>query len=121
MDFKGKTAVAEFDESVISAQEIARAMSATPHMMSRDMQYGGVLVLSVAGAKDAATGKKAISALHKVPGVANVTLFPQQDAVGVEFGGKGKATSRQLLDALRAAGLQGVQYVSQASRVPRSL
>src|SRR5437868_8508849 len=87
-------------------------MSTTPYMMSKDMQYGGVLVLSVAGVKDNTIGKKAVAALRKVEGVAKVTVFPQQEAVGVEFTSKGKATSKQLLDALKAAGLQGAQYVS---------
>ena len=49
MNFKGKYATVAFDESVISAQEVARAISDTPHMMGRSMQYGGALLLSVAG------------------------------------------------------------------------
>lgn len=87
-------------------------MTVTPHMMGKDMQYGGILLLSVAGVKDEATGMKAKAALTKVAGVAKVTLYPKQEAVGIEFAGKGKATSKQLLDALKAAGLHGAQYVS---------
>ncbi len=110
VDFRNKSATTEFDESVISAQEVARAMSITPHMMGRDMEYGGILLVSVAGVKDEATGKKATAALRKVEGVAKVTLYPKQEAVGIEFTGKGKVTTKQLIDALEAAGLKGTQY-----------
>lgn len=110
MDFQGKYATVEFEENVISAQEVARAMFGTPHMMGRGMQYGGILVLSVASVKDEAVGKKATAALSKVDGVAKVTLYPQQQAVGVEFTGQGKVTSKQLIAALEAAGLKGTQY-----------
>ena len=110
MDFKGKYTTIEFQEDVISAQQIAHAMSVTPHMMGRSMQYGGVLVLSVAGVKDETVGKKATAALGKVEGVAKVTLYPPQEAVGIEFTSKGKVTSKQLIDALDVAGLNGAQY-----------
>jgi hypothetical protein len=109
VDFKSKSARTEFDETVISAQEVARAMSVTPHMMGRDMQYDGMLVLGVAGVDDEDTGKKATTALRKVEGVAKVTLYPKQQAVGIEFTSKGKVTSKQLLEALDAAGLKGTQ------------
>ena len=115
VDFKGKYATIEFEEKAISAQAVARAMSVTPHMMGRDMQYGGMLLLSVAGVKDEAAGMKAKAALSKVEGVARVTLYPQQQAVGIEFTGKGNVTSKQLLEALDAAGLMGGQY-GMASR-----
>ena len=111
MDFKGKYATIEFQEDVISAQQVARAMSATPHMMGRDMQYGGLLVLSVAGVNEKPTGMKATAALSKVEGVARVTLYPQQEAVGIEFNDKGKVTSKELLAALDEAGLKGARYV----------
>lgn len=110
MDFNGKYATTEFDESVISAQEVGRAMAVTPHMMGRNMRYGGMLLLSIAGFKDEATGKKATAALSKVEGVAKVKLYPQQEAAGIEFTGKGKVTSKQLIEALEAAGLKGTQY-----------
>ncbi|MBX9628848.1 MAG: heavy-metal-associated domain-containing protein [Gemmataceae bacterium] len=110
VDFPGKYAVVEFEEVVISAQEVARAVSATPHMMGREMAYGGVLVLSVPGLKDEATGKKATAALGKVEGVAKVTPYPQQQAVGVEFTDKGKVSTKQLIETLEAAGLKGAQY-----------
>ena len=115
VDFKNKSATAEFDESVLSAQEVARAMLGTPHMMGRDMEYGGILLLSVDGLKDEAAGKKASAALSKVEGIAKVTPYPKHQAVGVEFTGKGKVTTKQLIDALDAAGLKGGQY-GMASR-----
>jgi copper chaperone CopZ len=112
VDFKGKYATTEFDERVISAQEVARAMSVTPHMMGRDKQYGGILLLSVASAKDEAAGKKAKAVLSKVEGVSKVTVYPKQEAVGIDFTGKGKVTSKQLIEALEKAGLKGAQYVT---------
>jgi copper chaperone CopZ len=110
VDFKGKYTTVQFKENVISAQQVASAMAVTPHMMGRDMQYGGILVLSVAGIMDEAVGKKAIAALSKVEGVARVTLYPKQEAVGIEFTGNGKLTSKQLIDALEVAGLKGARY-----------
>ncbi len=110
MNFKGKYATIDFDEKVISAQEVARAMYQARHMMGPDMQYGGTLLLSVPGAKDKATGAKATAALSKVEGVAKVTFFPQQKAVSIAFAAKGKVTSKQLIEALEEAGLKGVQY-----------
>ena len=112
LDFQGKYATVGFKESIISAQEVARVMSNTPHMMGRDMQYGGILVLSVPGVNDEATGKQAAATLRKVEGVRDVTLFPKQQAVGIEFTGKGTVTSKQLTDALKAAGLKGAQYAT---------
>ena len=110
VDFKGTYTTIEFQEDIISAQQIAGAISATPHMMGRNMQYGGALVLSVAGVQDEALGQKATAALSKVEGVSKVTLYPKQEAVGIEFNAKGKVTSKQLIDALELAGLKGSQY-----------
>jgi copper chaperone CopZ len=110
VDFKTKNATVEFDEAVISSQEVARALADTPHMMGGNMQYGGSLVLGVAGLKDDATGKKAKDALAKVEGVSKVTPFPKQESVSVEFSGKGKATSKQLIEALDKAGLKGSHF-----------
>jgi hypothetical protein len=116
VNFQDKDATVAFNEKVISAQEVARAMSTTPHMMGRNMQYGGILLLSVRGVKDEATAKKAKAALSKVEGVNKVTLYPQQDAVGIEFTGKGKVTSKQLIEALDVAGLKAGEY--KAARTP---
>ena len=111
MDFNGKYALIQFQEDAISAQQLAGAVSATPHMMGRGMEYRGMLVLSVAGVGEKAAGTKATDALSKVEGVARVTLYPQQEAVGVEFSDKGKVTSKQLIAALEEAGLKGARYV----------
>lgn len=110
MDFPTKKANIKFDEKIVSAQEVARAMSYTPHMMGPNMQYGGMLVLSVEGLKNKANGKKASAALSKVKGVGKVIVDPRQEAVGIQFTGKGKVTSKQLLDALEKAGLTGSQF-----------
>jgi hypothetical protein len=59
VDFQDKEATVTFDEKVISAQGVARAMSMTPHMIGRGMQYAGMLLLSVPGVKNDATAKKA--------------------------------------------------------------
>src|SRR5260370_33985365 len=111
-DFKSKSATIEFEENAISAQEVANAMFVTPHMMGKDMQYGGIFLLSVAGVNDEAGGKKATAALSKIEGVAKVTLYPRQQAGGIQFTGKRKATSKQLIEALAAAGLTGARYGS---------
>jgi copper chaperone CopZ len=116
VDFAGKFATIEFEENIISAQEVTRALATTPHMMGKSMQYGGILVLHIAGVNDEATGKKATATLRNVEGVAKVTLFPKQQAVGIEFKAKGKVTSKQLTDALKAAGLTGTQ--NTAASVP---
>lgn len=110
VDLKTETARITFDERAISAQEIARSLSDTPHMMGRDMRYAAALVLSVAGLKDNATGEKVKAALSNVEGVSKVTLSPRQQSVLVEFAGKGKAASRSLIEALQQAGLKGGQY-----------
>ena len=110
VNFPGKYAVIAFDENTISAQGVANAMSGTAHMMGKGMQYGGTLLLRVPGVNEGPKATKAISALKEVEGVAKVNLYPKQQAVGIQFTGKGKATSKQLLDALSAAGLKGSQY-----------
>jgi copper chaperone CopZ len=112
VDFAGQYATIEFQENIISAQEVARAISGTPHMMGRGMQYGGAHVLYVAGVNDEATGKKAAAALRAVDGVGKVTLYPKQQAVGIDFTPNGKVTSKQLTDALKGVGLTGEQNIS---------
>ncbi|HJT79306.1 MAG TPA: hypothetical protein VJ739_19070, partial [Gemmataceae bacterium] len=42
-------------------------------------------------------------------------------AVGIQFTGKGKATSKELLDALSAAGLKGTQYTTTRGASGRSM
>jgi len=110
VNFNTKSANVNFDEKVISAQEVARAMYQTAHAMGPKMQYSGALLLSVPDAKDKATGAKATAALKKVEGVANVTFYPQPKTVGIQFTDKGKVTSADLIDALEKEGLKGRQY-----------
>ena len=105
-----KSANISFDEKVISAQELARAMTQTAHAMSSREHFGAILVLSVPDAKDKAIGAKAVAALKKVKGVANVTFYPQPKTVGVQFADKGKVTSADLLSALEKEGLKKSQF-----------
>lgn len=105
-----KSANINFDEKVISAQELARAMTQTAHAMGARERYGAVLVLSVPDAKDKATGAKAVAALKKVAGIANVTFYPQPKTVGIQFADKGKVTSADLISALEKEGLKGSQF-----------
>ena len=105
-----KSANINFDEKVISAQELARAMSQTAHAMGPKEHYGAMLVLSVPDAKDKATGAKAVAALKKVAGVANVTFYPQPKTVGIQFADKGKVTSADLISALEKEGIKGSQF-----------
>lgn len=101
-----KSAMVDFDENVISAQAVARAMTQAPHGMSRSLHYSGALLLAVPGASDPATAEKASAALTKVEGVAKVTLVPKQEKLAVEFGASGDATTKDLLAALDKAGLK---------------
>jgi copper chaperone CopZ len=110
VNYNTKSANINFDEKVISAQEVARAMYQAPHAMGPKMQYGGALLLSVPDAKDKAAGAKATVALRKVEGVANVMFFPQPRTVGIQFTDKGKVTSADLFSALEQEGLKGRQY-----------
>ena len=106
VSFQTKWATVEFDESIISAQEVSRAMFQAPHAMGKDMKYGGYLLLSVPDAKDKATQKKATTTLEKVEGVAKAVYYPQTKFVAIQFADKGKVTSTQLLKALEDAGVK---------------
>lgn len=110
MNFAAKSAIVSFDEGEISAQEVARAMAESKHMMGADMQYEGILLLSVPDAKDKAAGAKATAALSEVDGVAKVAFYPQQKAVGIKFADKGKVSTTQLIEALKEAGLKAAPY-----------
>lgn len=104
VDWKTKNARLEFDESVISAQHVAKSIAETPHMMGGNLKYGGWLALKVDELKDATAGKAVKETLAKVEGVKAVAVYPKQKAVGVQFAGKGNVTDRQLIDALTEAG-----------------
>lgn len=110
VNFPNKLATVEFDESVISAQEVSRAAFQAPHAMGKEMKYGAFLMLSVPDAKDKATQTKATTALGKVEGVAKAVYYPQTKAVTIQFADKGKLTSTELIKALEDAGLKAGQY-----------
>ena len=116
VNFPTKWASVEFDESVISAQEVARAMFQAPHAMGANMKYGGFLLLSVPDAKDKATQTKATTALGKVEGIAKAVYYPQTKAVAIQFADKGKVTSMELIKALEDAGLKATQFSAKAKK-----
>jgi copper chaperone CopZ len=105
VDWKSKNAHVEFDESIVPAQKLARLIADTPHMMGGKMHYGGLLVLKVNEIKDKATAKPVQEALGKVKGVERVLAYPAQHSVEVQFATKGDVTTKQLIDALKKAGL----------------
>jgi copper chaperone CopZ len=106
VDWKTKNARIEFDEEVLPAQRVAQLIAATPHMMGRNMRYGGWLALKVPDLKDDATAKQVKDALRKVEGVKQVATYPKQHSVGVAFAAKGALTSAQLIEALNKAGIK---------------
>lgn len=117
VNFPNKLATVEFDESVISAQEVSRAAFQSPHMMGKDMKYGAFLMLSVPGAnKDKTTQAKAKDALTEVKGVANMAFYPKLQAVAIEFAATGKVTSKQLIEALDKAGWKAAQYGAKTKK-----
>ena len=116
VNFSNKLATVEFDETLISAQEVSVAMFQAPHAMGANMKYGGFLMLSVPDAKDKAKQTKATTALGKVEGVAKAVYYPQTKAVAVQFGDKGKVTSTELIKALEAAGMKGTLYGATAKK-----
>jgi copper chaperone CopZ len=105
VDWKSKNAHVEFDESIVPAQKLARLIADTPHMMGGKMHYAGLLVLKVAQIKDEATAKPVQEALSKVKGVERVLAYPAQHSVEVQFATKGDVTTKQLIEALKTAGL----------------
>jgi cation transport ATPase len=110
VDWNSKNAWVTFDERDISAQQVAQAISQTPHMMGGGMHYRAAFALRVPGLKDAASGQVAKDALSKVTGVAQVYVYPAQQSVAVDFASSGKTTSGQLIEALRKAGLEASVY-----------
>ena len=105
VDWKSKDAAVEFDESLLPAQKVAQLIADTRHMMGPKMHYGGWLLLKSADIKDEDTAKAAEKALSKVEGVKSVAGYPKQHAIGVQFGAKGDLTTKELIDALKKAGL----------------
>jgi copper chaperone CopZ len=106
VDWKTKNARVEFDESVLSAQRVARTIAGTRHMMGKNMHYAGWLALKVPDLKDDASAIKTKEVLTKVDGVKQVAAYPAKHSVGIAFNAKGDLTSAQLIDALTKAGLK---------------
>lgn len=106
VDWQKKSAQVEFDEGVLSAQRVAQLIAGTPHMMGGNMKYAGWLALRVPELKDEATAQSVKDALAKLPGVTRVAAYPAQHSMSVEFGAQGAVSSRQLIEALGAAGFK---------------
>ncbi len=104
VDWKAKDAHIEFDESIISAQKVARLIADTPHMMGKNMHYEGLLALNVSEVENDASAKSATDVLRKIEGVKRATALPKQHTVEVQFDAKGRVTEAQLLSALKDAG-----------------
>lgn len=110
VNWETRNARLEFDEGVITAQGVASAITNTPHMMGRGMQYGGWLALSVPDFGDESVAKKASEALGKVKGVTKVVPYPKQKAVGIAFGQGGAVSSKELIDALATIHVKASNY-----------
>jgi copper chaperone CopZ len=110
VDWATKSAKLKFDESVVSATQVADAVARTPHMMGGGMRYSGAMALSVEGIKDANSGKTAKDALEKLPGVAKVNAFPSTHTLTVQFQPGAKLTSGELIAALTEAGMTAKTY-----------
>lgn len=110
VEWSSKNAKVTFDEGKISAQQVAQAIAATPHMMGRGMHYRATLVLKVTGVVDEASGAKATSAIADIAGVAKVDVFAKQQALGVEFKPEGKVTTEELIAALAKAGFEAKAF-----------
>jgi len=110
VDWNSKNAWITFDERVISAQQVAQQIAATPHMMGRGMHYQASWALKVPGVNDDAAAEKAKAALTAVPGVTDVYAYPQQQSIAVRFSGAGKATTADLIAALKNAGFEASPF-----------
>ncbi len=110
VDWASKNARVEFDEAEITPQQLAGQIAATPHMMGAGMRYAGWLALKTPGIDAAGAGDKAKTALMAVKGVTAVTVYPQQQALGIAFAPQGKITTGELLTALKGAGVEATLY-----------
>lgn len=110
VEWSSKNAWITFDESVISAQQVAQAIAATPHMMGRGMHYQASLALKVPELKDDATAEKVKTALGEVPGVAAVYAYPKQQSATVRFQATGKLSMADLIAALKKAGFEATPF-----------
>lgn len=104
VDWKTKNARIEFDEQLVTAQQVGKLIANTPHMMGGNMHYGGWLALKIPEVKDEASANRAKTALGKVKGVKLVATVPDQHAVRVLFDAKGELTTQHLIAGLKEAG-----------------
>jgi Zn2+/Cd2+-exporting ATPase len=100
VDWQSKDARIEFDEKLIPAQVLAQRIAATPHMMGGGMKYSGWLALKVDGLRDSVTAEKTRDALKSIKGVRQVTIYPRQQSVGVQFDASGNLSTGDLIEAL---------------------
>lgn len=110
VDWNTKNAKIEFDENTISAQQLSESIARTPHMMGENMQYGGWLALKVKGVKNEDVAKKARKAIEKLKQVARVSVYPNQDALGIAFKRDGRVTTQELVQVLKDEGLTATNY-----------
>jgi len=112
VDWKTKNAHVQLDEHLLSAQQLAKRIGGTRHMMGGNMQYGGWLALKVPDTKadDDAAWNRLKEALGKTPGVKQVALYKAQSGVGVRFDETGELTSQKLISALAEAGFRAENY-----------
>jgi copper chaperone CopZ len=107
VDWKTKLAHVDFNEEVLPAQRVAQLLAATPHMMGGDMHYAGWLAIKLPEAKDPAEAKLAKESLSKAEGVKQVTLYPDEQLIGVSFDPKkGKLATKDLISKLKVAGIK---------------
>ena len=104
VDWKTKNAQIQFDESILPAQKIARLIANTPHMMGGKLHYDGWLELKVSEIEGDDSAKSVTDALQKIEGVKQVTAYPKQHLVAVQFDSKGQVTDSELISSLTNAG-----------------
>ncbi len=116
VSFQAKQAEVEFDESRIPVSSLTQEMTATPHMMGKDMQYGGALLLKASGMKAARDADAVREALAKVKGVSKVKPDTRAQTVAVEFAPKGEVKTTDLIKAAKEAGYTLTLDKTAASR-----
>ena len=110
VNWKTKKARGEFDEHVVTAQQVARLIADTPHMMGRHMHYAGWLALRASEIKDEASAKRAQAAVSKIKGIKRVATYPAQLSIGVLFDENGELSTQQLITGLRDEGFQATAF-----------
>lgn len=110
VDWTTKNARIEFDESVLSAQQLTGLIANTPHMMGGDMRYDAWLALKVKGIDKPEIADKTKAFLMKQKGIQNVAFYPQQEAIGVHFTPGGNLTLTKLIKSLGEQGISAQSY-----------